>query len=558
MTKAYQKPTHLSTEPTRCAFYMRVSTEHQASEGYSLEAQQVGLRTYAKMRNWTVWDEYIDGGFSGGTDQRPEFQRLMHDARSGYFSTVVVVKLDRFMRNQRHLLNTLHELQNIGVSFISTGESLDTSTPQGEFALQMMGSVAELERKTTGERVRAVRRHLAAQGQWSSGRVLYGFRYNKEIKELEIYELEAISVRYIFIAYTSQKLGLVRLAEIMNREGFPTPRMGARKHTTWTQSLVRHILKHPAYMGGPSNKWKYRTPAIVTTELWEAAQRQLASNRHFKPSSNIVLKYRGKLRCGLCGRTLRAGCNHGARAVYDCPGRLKAYHLDGSPRCTLPRFPALKLDSELDRQLNDICNNPATFIKHLQHTLENLEAEKEALETRLKPLNAEAIRIREDMDILEAKLEMRRINPDEYKARMKGLKVKLSDVERRQNEADPMLLNELDYKTAQSSFCEVILKEINDLTPEGKQKARQTVLGIFIGLSTLFEKTSNTKDDRIFVKLLQQLTGEIIPTEPQEVLRRFDFIAEVHPESIMLKGNLPVGQTNVTSTSESAHHLSRA
>ncbi len=128
------------------AVYARVSTQEQAVEGVSIDAQVAALKANAKIQGWEIIDEYIDGGYSGGTDDRPALKRLLADAKQKRLDIIAVCKLDRFFRNLRLLLNHLHGLEQLGIKFISTQEGLDTSTPYGKFAVQMMGVIAEFER----------------------------------------------------------------------------------------------------------------------------------------------------------------------------------------------------------------------------------------------------------------------------------------------------------------------------------------------------------------------------------------------------------------------------
>jgi predicted site-specific integrase-resolvase len=132
----------------RVALYVRVSTQEQATEGVSLEAQLAALRTYARLQGWQIAGEYVDAGYSGGSDERPSLQRLLSDARKGKCTIIAVAKLDRFFRNLRIMLNCLHELEGLGIKFVATQESLDTATPYGRFAVQIMGVIAEFETGT--------------------------------------------------------------------------------------------------------------------------------------------------------------------------------------------------------------------------------------------------------------------------------------------------------------------------------------------------------------------------------------------------------------------------
>ena len=100
----------MDTKP-RVAIYARVSSQEQATEGVSIDAQVAALKAYAKSQGWEVFDEYVDGGYSGGTDDRPALKRLLIDASQHRFNLVSVCKLDRFFRNIRLLLNYIHNLE---------------------------------------------------------------------------------------------------------------------------------------------------------------------------------------------------------------------------------------------------------------------------------------------------------------------------------------------------------------------------------------------------------------------------------------------------------------
>jgi len=257
----------------------------------------------AKLENWYVYDRYQDKGVSGGIDNRPHLQRIMADARAGRIDLVAVTKLDRFFRNTRLLLNYIHDLEGYGVGFTAQAEGIDTRKPGiGKITISLLGSIAECERDRIGQRVSDFRNHLAGGGRWSSGRTTFGYRFNKENKELEVCEPEANAVAFAFRHYVEDRLGLLRLADLMNSENLIAP----GKNSIWTPSSVLYTLRHPAYKGGPNDSWRYKCPAIVDKETWKAVQRRLSNNRYFRPASNPS-PYQGLLRCGLCGRNIEDG-----------------------------------------------------------------------------------------------------------------------------------------------------------------------------------------------------------------------------------------------------------
>jgi len=185
----------------KVAIYARVSSQEQFTEGVSIDAQVAALKAYSKVQGWEVYDEYIDGGFSGGTDKSPALRRMLIDASQYRFNIIATCKLDRFFRNLRLLLNHLNDLEQQGIKFISTQEGLDTSTPYGKFAVQMMGIIAEFERERIGERVKDSRRYLISGNRWPGGRTMYGYRWLNNERKWEIIPEEAAVVKRIFDLY---------------------------------------------------------------------------------------------------------------------------------------------------------------------------------------------------------------------------------------------------------------------------------------------------------------------------------------------------------------------
>lgn len=148
--------------------YARVSTLLKQDP----EHQLVPIRGLATGRGFQLVDEYVDR-VSGTTERRKELDRLVRDARLGKFKVVIIYALDRLARDTRFLLNLLHELDSYGVTIISMRESIDLSTPIGKAVLQILGSIAELERNLISERIRtalAVKKMSAHKTGWRCGR----------------------------------------------------------------------------------------------------------------------------------------------------------------------------------------------------------------------------------------------------------------------------------------------------------------------------------------------------------------------------------------------------
>jgi DNA invertase Pin-like site-specific DNA recombinase len=144
------------------AIYARVSTSNTSQ---SPEMQIRDLRAYCSRRELKISREYVDKGFSGMKESRPQLDKLMGDVHQRRFDAVVVWKFDRFARSVSHLLRALETFRALGVEFISLSEAVDTTTPAGRLVFTILGAVAELERSLICERVRAGLRNARAKGK---------------------------------------------------------------------------------------------------------------------------------------------------------------------------------------------------------------------------------------------------------------------------------------------------------------------------------------------------------------------------------------------------------
>jgi putative DNA-invertase from lambdoid prophage Rac len=145
----------------RVALYCRVST---ANGTQSTDMQRNELEQYAQHRGFQIVD-YFEDHASGAKDSRPAFNQLMADAHQRKFDAVLVWKLDRFGRSLRHLVNSIAELEALGVAFVSLRDNLDLGTPSGRLMFQIIGAMAEFERSLIQERVKAGLRSAKSKGK---------------------------------------------------------------------------------------------------------------------------------------------------------------------------------------------------------------------------------------------------------------------------------------------------------------------------------------------------------------------------------------------------------
>jgi DNA invertase Pin-like site-specific DNA recombinase len=182
--------------PTRTVAYVRVSTEKQADNGVSLEAQQAKIRAYAELYALDLVEIIVDSGVSAKTLERPGLARALRMLRSGEAAALLVVKLDRLTRSVRDLGTLVEQYfaDPNGPALLSVGEQVDTRTAGGRLVLNVLGAVSQWEREAIGERTAAAMRHMAAQGTYTGGKAPFGYRLG-EGGRLDAHEAEQAVIR---------------------------------------------------------------------------------------------------------------------------------------------------------------------------------------------------------------------------------------------------------------------------------------------------------------------------------------------------------------------------
>ncbi|OAA19318.1 site-specific recombinase, DNA invertase Pin, partial [Frankia sp. EI5c] len=159
----------------RAAIYCRVSTEDQV-DGTSLEDQERRGRLTADSRGWEVAGVYTEEGYTGTTDSRPEWDRLMADCRAGQIDVVIVLNWKRFARNARIGLTLAATLEEMNVALVVIENEVDTSTANGRFVRHMFLGLAELDRDNVVEQMARGQHAKARRGGWPGGDAPYGYR----------------------------------------------------------------------------------------------------------------------------------------------------------------------------------------------------------------------------------------------------------------------------------------------------------------------------------------------------------------------------------------------
>lgn len=278
------------------ALYARVSTDRQAEEGYSIEIQKERLISYVNSifgSESTKIDYYIDDGYSGGSLERPEMQRLISDTKDGSISYVIVYKLDRLSRSQK---DTLYLIEDVflphNVSFVSIQESFNTATPFGRAVIGILSVFAQLERENIFERTRSGMQKRVEAGYWyGGGRVPFGYNYDTETGTL-IPNQDADRVRQIYDLYI-KGYSLQTIANMLNLK---------------YDKLAYQILTRKSNAGFivyNGVEYKGRHEPIVSLETYETAMSLLKERSAKKYVSKTDHLLTGLVYCGKCGAKMR-------------------------------------------------------------------------------------------------------------------------------------------------------------------------------------------------------------------------------------------------------------
>jgi len=273
----------------RCAIYTRKSSEEGLEQNFnSLDAQREACEAFIasqKHEGWTILPEmYDDGGFSGGTIERPAFQRLLVDVGEGKIDVVVVYKVDRLTRSLSDFAKIVEIFDKRNVSFVSVTQQFNTTTSMGRLTLNILLSFAQFEREVTGERIRDKIAASKKKGMWMGG--LPSLGYNVKDRRLVINEAEAKTVRHIFQRYTELKS--VRLLKAdLDASGIVSKSRNASDGTRYGEkSLARGalylMLQNRIYRGEIVHKdrcYPGEHEAIVDEALWSEVQTILTENR---------------------------------------------------------------------------------------------------------------------------------------------------------------------------------------------------------------------------------------------------------------------------------------
>ena len=303
------------------ALYIRVSTTEQAQHGYSLEAQESLLRSYAAQNGMVVYDLYADKGKSANKalSKRTELNRMLHDAELKKFDCILFKDITRWSRNSAQYYAVQDRLDKAGVYWLAVEQPyLETKTPTGRFQVTVMLGTAQLESENTSQRIKFVMANRVMQGGAINGsdKLPLGYRVDDSTgtKKVVKDEQTAPIVEDLFNHYRKHR----------NQHEFGRYLKDQYGITIWQPNLSK-LLHNTMYYGEYRGNPNYCEPYLTKSE-WDAIQR--IKPVYSKQTHNNLYLFRGLLRCPECGRTMSARMKQTGRIYYACQYHLE-YHICG-------------------------------------------------------------------------------------------------------------------------------------------------------------------------------------------------------------------------------------
>ncbi|MFJ5625407.1 recombinase family protein [Peribacillus loiseleuriae] len=279
----------------RAAIYVRVSTNEQAQEGFSIPAQRERLNAFCLSQGWKVVGEYIEEGKSAKDLDRPKMKKMLRDIKKGEIDIILVYRLDRLTRSVLDLYKLLQEFEKYNVSFKSATEVYDTSTAMGRLFITLVAALAQWERENLAERVIFGMEQMISEGMKPGGHSPYGYHFDKNFN-CTINEEEAKYLKKIFEWYL-QGFGYRSIAVRLN-----DLKVKPRLANEWSHNTIRCILINDMYIG--TYRWGSKVipnnhPPLISEFQFLQVQKKIKSKN---VSRETLGKYplTGILRCGSC------------------------------------------------------------------------------------------------------------------------------------------------------------------------------------------------------------------------------------------------------------------
>ncbi len=366
----------MNTKPIlHCAIYTRKSSEEGLDQDFnSLHAQREACEAYIASQKHEGWQSvkkhYDDGGFSGGTMDRPALKQLLEDIETGKVNVVVVYKVDRLTRSLADFAKIIERFDKQSVSFVSVTQQFNTTSSMGRLTLNVLLSFAQFEREVTSERIRDKIAASKKKGMWMGGCIPLG--YDLKDRKLLINAQEAHTVQHIYRRYL--ELGCVRLLkENLDRQAIHSKARGQKGGRSLSRGTLYKMLSNPIYIGQIRHKGTCHPgqhEAIIDQELWEQVQQHMASN-----SVEHKTRSRTTVSCPLTNKLFDVSGERLIPVHANKKGRRYRYYISQSliadPRDASPngwRLPGQELEHVITHAVSEIILDDVAITAALQES----------------------------------------------------------------------------------------------------------------------------------------------------------------------------------------------
>ena len=359
----------------RCAIYTRKSTEEGLDQEFnSLDAQREAGESYINSQRHEGWSilpqRYDDGGFSGGSMERPALGRLLEDIKAGHIDVVVVYKIDRLSRSLTDFAQMVTVFDEHKASFVSVTQHFNTKDSMGRLTLNILLSFAQFEREVIGERIRDKLAASKRKGMWMGGAPPLG--YDVVERKLLVNAKEADDVRYIFQRFSSLR-SITKLLIELERDGYRT-----KQYVSGTNNLrggkiinkqyIYRLLRNKTYLGKVVHKDKIyegQHEAIISQELWDKAHKvfdgQQTRRGNYTRNRHPAL-LRGLIRCQCCECSMTPSFTVKNKRTYRYYTPTTAIH-QHYKACEVGPLPASEIDTLVVSHIRQLIQSPEIITK---------------------------------------------------------------------------------------------------------------------------------------------------------------------------------------------------
>ena len=302
-----QKKKQKKPEKIIAALYCRVSRFDKYADNFSsVEVQEEKMRGYCKLGDWDVHDVYIDENISGATLDRPEFNRMIRDAKAGKFNVLFGYRIDRISRSNKDWHALLHQLDDMDIDIRTVDPAMNTTDATGRLIRDILISFAEFELNIGKERTFDKMYAMAKRGLFTGGTIPIG--YKSIDKKLVVIKNEATLIKDIFKQYLAKSMP-AQIAKALNKKGHTTPLKYFNTGNTYggkpfNANIISKILKNPIYAGYTSWAGELFTgkhKAIIKKKDWKKVQLMMEPKKSApRTGTGTKLLLTGLVKCGYC------------------------------------------------------------------------------------------------------------------------------------------------------------------------------------------------------------------------------------------------------------------